>query len=207
MKETVFYIVGIALAVSAVLVSFIGLRSEKFPGKLSLVVILIFGVGAIGAGTFAVLYSKEHAEHREHELEKANEEIEKEQGSGPYEEEEAENPSGEAEPEEEGGESGSGMMGDAEAGGQVFVSAGCASCHTFEAAGSTGTTGPNLSESLAPDDSKEAIEEMIVDPEKEVVSGYSPGIMPQTFGESLSEEELANLVEFLYVNSPAGEGA
>src|SRR5262249_18533806 len=30
------------------------------------------------------------------------------------------------------------------AGKQVFASAGCAGCHTLAAAGSTGTTGPNL---------------------------------------------------------------
>ncbi len=83
MKETVFYIIGIALAVSAVLVSFIGLKSEKFPGKAGIVVILVFAAGAIGASTFAVLYSKEHAEHREHELEHANEVIEAEEHGGP----------------------------------------------------------------------------------------------------------------------------
>ena len=86
MKETVFYIVGIALAVSAVLVSFIGLKSEKFPGKLGVVVILVFAIGAIGAGTFAVLYSKEHEEHREHELEHANEVFEAEEHGEPDEE-------------------------------------------------------------------------------------------------------------------------
>ncbi|MDX6624804.1 MAG: hypothetical protein QOE75_2736 [Solirubrobacterales bacterium] len=89
MKETVFYIVGIALAISAVLVSFIGLKSEKFPGKLGVVVVLVFAVGAIGAGTFAVLYSKEHEEHREHELEHANEVIEAEEHGEPDEEAEA----------------------------------------------------------------------------------------------------------------------
>jgi plastocyanin len=86
MKETVFYIVGIALAISAVVVSFIGLKAEKFPGKMSVVVILVFAVGAVGAGTFAVLYSKEHAEHREHELEHANEMIEAEEHGEPDEE-------------------------------------------------------------------------------------------------------------------------
>lgn len=86
MKETVFYIVGIALAISAVLVSFIGLKSEKFPGKLGVVVVLVFAVGAIGAGTFAVLYSKEHEEHRQHELEHANEVIEAEEHGEPDEE-------------------------------------------------------------------------------------------------------------------------
>jgi mono/diheme cytochrome c family protein len=34
--------------------------------------------------------------------------------------------------------------GDAAAGKQVFASAGCESCHTLKAAGSTGTIGPNL---------------------------------------------------------------
>ena len=32
----------------------------------------------------------------------------------------------------------------------VFTSAGCASCHTFSAAGSTGTVGPNLDEAKPP---------------------------------------------------------
>jgi plastocyanin len=86
MKETVFYIVGIALAVSAVVVSFIGLKSEKFPGKLGVVVVLVFAIGAIGAGTFAVLYSKEHEEHREHELEHANQVFEAEEHGEPDEE-------------------------------------------------------------------------------------------------------------------------
>src|SRR5262245_35235376 len=90
MKETVFYIVGIALAISAVVVSFIGLKVEKFPGKLGVVVVLVFAAGAIGAATFAVLYSKEHAEHREHELEHANEVFESEEHGGPFEEGEEE---------------------------------------------------------------------------------------------------------------------
>ena len=107
MKETVFYIVGIALAISAVIVSFIGLKVEKFPGKLSVVVILVFAAGAIGAATFAVLYSKEHEEHREHELEHANEVFESEEHGGPFEEGEEEHGGSEG-GEETGGESGGG---------------------------------------------------------------------------------------------------
>lgn len=34
--------------------------------------------------------------------------------------------------------------GDAAAGKEVFASAGCGGCHTFSAAGSTGSVGPNL---------------------------------------------------------------
>jgi mono/diheme cytochrome c family protein len=39
---------------------------------------------------------------------------------------------------------GGGSQGDAAAGKAVFSSAGCGSCHTLKAAGSTGTVGPNL---------------------------------------------------------------
>jgi mono/diheme cytochrome c family protein len=39
---------------------------------------------------------------------------------------------------------GSATQGDATAGKGVFASAGCTGCHTLKAAGSTGTTGPNL---------------------------------------------------------------
>ncbi len=96
---------------------------------------------------------------------------------------------------------------EAEAGAQVYAAAGCGSCHTFAAAGSTGTTGPNLNEYLEPADNKPGIEEMIVDPNAEIAEGYKANVMPQDFGESLSTEEIKDLVEFLYENSPASEGA
>jgi len=92
----------------------------------------------------------------------------------------------------------------AEPGAQVFISSGCGTCHTFAAAGSTGTTGPNLDEYLAPDDDAAGIEEMIVDPEAEIAEGYSGGVMPQTYGQTIPKEELEQLVQFLVDNSPAG---
>ena len=45
-----------------------------------------------------------------------------------------------------GGGGGGAAQGDAQAGERVFADAGCENCHTLEAAGSTGTTGPNLDE-------------------------------------------------------------
>lgn len=99
----------------------------------------------------------------------------------------------------EGGEAGA-----SEPGAQVFIASGCGTCHTFAAAGSTGTVGPNLNEYLAPDDDAAGIEEMIVDPEAEIAEGYSAGIMPQTYGQSIAKEELEQLVQFLVNNSPAG---
>ncbi|MGE0067265.1 MAG: c-type cytochrome [Solirubrobacterales bacterium] len=91
-------------------------------------------------------------------------------------------------------------------GAQVFANNGCGGCHTFAAANSGGVTGPNLNEFLAPDDDKAAIEKMIVDPNADLAEGYPANVMPQNYGELLSTKELEDLVQFLYENSPAGEG-
>lgn len=99
MNQTLFYVFGIALAVSAVIFSFIGLKSQKFPGKAFPLVVLWFVVLAGGAATFAVLHAQDEKEHKAAELEHAGEEIEKEQTSEPFEEEEAE----EEEEQAEGG--------------------------------------------------------------------------------------------------------
>jgi mono/diheme cytochrome c family protein len=82
------------------------------------------------------------------------------------------------------------------AGAQVFANNGCGSCHTLAAANSGGTTGPDLDEVL-PGQSEGEIEESIVDPEAKIAQGYPAGVMPQEFGQKLSEEELKQLVEYL----------
>ena len=89
------------------------------------------------------------------------------------------------------------------AGDQLFTSAGCGSCHTLAAANSTGTTGPNLDESLAPDDNTAGIEEMILNPNEEVIEGYPGNVMPQTYGQTLSKAEIHELAEFLVETTPA----
>lgn len=81
-------------------------------------------------------------------------------------------------------------------GAQVFANNGCGGCHTLAAAGSSGVTGPDLDEVL-PGQSAEKIEEDIVDPNAEIAKGYPANVMPQNFGETLSEEELKQLVEYL----------
>jgi mono/diheme cytochrome c family protein len=86
---------------------------------------------------------------------------------------------------------------------QLFTSVGCGSCHTMAAAGATGKVGPDLEESLAPDDNTAGIEEMIVHPNSEVVEGYSPNVMPQTYGQTVSGEEVSALAEFIVANSAA----
>jgi plastocyanin len=86
-NETLFYICGIVLAVSAVTVSFVGLKLKDFPGKFLPVVILWFVVFVGGATTFAVLHAQDEEAAKAAELKKAGEEIEKGQTSGPYENE------------------------------------------------------------------------------------------------------------------------
>ena len=88
-----------------------------------------------------------------------------------------------------------GPAGNAQAGRAVFVSQGCGSCHTFSPAGATGTVGPNLGEVLAGKDAA-FIHESIVDPNAEIASGFSAGIMPQNYGQ-LSQQQLDDLVAFL----------
>jgi mono/diheme cytochrome c family protein len=92
-------------------------------------------------------------------------------------------------------------------GAQVYANNGCGGCHAFAAAGSGGVTGPNLDESLAPDDSPAAVTEMIVNPNAEIVKGYPPNVMPQNFGETLSSKELEDLVEYLLGEGSGGKGA
>ena len=94
--------------------------------------------------------------------------------------------------------------GNAAAGKAVFDSSGCGSCHTFQPAGSSGTIGPNLD--TGPAESAKAdhnmalpafIKESITDPDAYIAKGFSKGLMPKTFGSSLSKTQLNDLVAFI----------
>lgn len=64
----IFYVSGIALALSAVVFSFAGLRLEKFPGRAAPVVVIWF-VALIGLSTtFAVLHSQHEEESHEEQV-------------------------------------------------------------------------------------------------------------------------------------------
>jgi plastocyanin len=80
-NETLFYIFGIALAVSAVVASFIGLRVKGFPGKLGPLVVLWFAVLVGGATTFAVLHAQDEKEAKAAELTQAGEEVGEDESS------------------------------------------------------------------------------------------------------------------------------
>jgi plastocyanin len=92
-----FYVCGIALAVSAVIVSFIGLRAKSFPGKAGPFVALGFAVLIGATTTFAVLHAKDEDKAKAAELSKADEEAEKEESS-PVEGEGKEAPASEEAP-------------------------------------------------------------------------------------------------------------
>lgn len=79
--------------------------------------------------------------------------------------------------------------GDATDGETIFASAGCGSCHTLAAAGTTGTVGPNLDESMPS-------KELAVD---RVTNGR--GGMP-SFEDQLTEAQIEAVAE--YVSSNAG---
>ncbi len=74
-----FYVCGGALAISAVLVSFIGLRAKGFPGKLAPLVAIWFVVLVGASTTFAVLHAKDEQTEKRAELNKASEEAEAEE--------------------------------------------------------------------------------------------------------------------------------
>jgi plastocyanin len=76
-----FYVCGGALAVSAVLVNFTGLRIKSFPGKAAPIVALGF-IALIGAtASFAVLHAQDEKEAKAAEFSEANEEITKEEAA------------------------------------------------------------------------------------------------------------------------------
>jgi mono/diheme cytochrome c family protein len=81
-------------------------------------------------------------------------------------------------------EPGSTVEGDATNGAKIYASAGCGGCHTMEAAGSSGSVGPNL------DDAKPDFG-LVVD---RVTNGQ--GAMP-AFADSLSEQEIADVAQYV----------
>jgi cytochrome c1 len=100
------------------------------------------------------------------------------------------------------------LKGDA-LGAQHFVSGkpdtcaiGCCTCHTMKAAGTSGTIGPNLDKELTADPAS-AARESIVDPNKEIIPGYSANVMPTNYGTALTKPELDALVNYVYHSTNA----
>jgi mono/diheme cytochrome c family protein len=91
-----------------------------------------------------------------------------------------------------------------EGGEAVFASAGCGGCHALERAGTNAQIGPAVEqvELQAAADAAGApldqfVRESIVDPDKVVRANYRRGVMPTTFGDTLTEEQIDALVGYL----------
>ncbi len=94
-------------------------------------------------------------------------------------------------------------LGNADNGKTIFTgSGGCGGCHALAAAGTTGAVGPALDD-LKGDAAKAGepidafIKSSIVDPGAFVAAGYSDGVMPTTFGTTLSASDINDLVAFI----------
>lgn len=108
---------------------------------------------------------------------------------------------------EEGSDGGSGGSGGSGGdGAAVFAEAGCGGCHAFTPAGTTMEIGPNLDEVAAAAEAAGQpldvfIREAIVEPGKTVAEGYQDGVMPSTYGDTLTPEQLDALVQYLEENA------
>ncbi len=78
----------------------------------------------------------------------------------------------------------------------VFLSAGCGACHTFAAAGTKATVGPNLDTTLK-GKSSAFVRESILDPNATIARGYHADVMPTTYRSQLTSRQIADLVAFL----------
>jgi mono/diheme cytochrome c family protein len=89
------------------------------------------------------------------------------------------------------------IPGDAKAGEAVFAGKGtCIACHKAGKIGAS-PVGPDLSQ-IAKIQTPDYIMKKIIDPKGAgTVSGFPPGVMPQTFGQTLTSKEYLDLVSFL----------
>ncbi len=94
-------------------------------------------------------------------------------------------------------------------GAAVFTNNGCGACHTLTAAHSTGTIGPDLDKlrqwaAQAKQPLSPFVRESIVSPNAYIQPGFPKGVMPQTFGTSLTKAQLDALVQYLINSSKKG---
>lgn len=191
MDETLFYVVGGALVVLALLASFAGMRSDAFPSGRTLGGLLaVFAVLVVATASGAVMLARAEQEHRReelsHEAEEAahEEEIANEEAASQAVEGEAAGGGGETPDDEADGET-------------LFTEAGCGDCHSLGAAGSAGAIGPNLDAVLV-DEEVGYIEKSIIEPSADIAEGYGDGIMPSTYGQELTEAEIESLAAYIH---------
>ena len=103
-----------------------------------------------------------------------------------------------------GGGGGGGGGGATAASGESLFTAGkpstgataCGGCHKLADAGTQGGTGPDLDQVLKGKDAA-FIERSIVEPDAEVAQGFTKGIMPANYGDTLGQPDVDALVKYL----------
>lgn len=203
---TAFYLLGAALVLLALAISFFGMRNESFPTNAQLRIGVGFVALVVLATAFlAVETSSDEAQKREDEQNlEASSEAEQEVTtddnatgvpSDPGEEA-APGPRDETDEQTEPSGTDPAGKGDPAAGAKVFIAQGCGGCHSLQDASTTGQIGPNLDEALVDKDTG-FIQTSIVDPGAEVEEGFSDGIMPTDYVDSIPPQDLANLIAYL----------
>ena len=87
----------------------------------------------------------------------------------------------------------------------LFEDEGCNRCHAIAATGADGKLGPRLD---TIDDDADDIAEAIVEPREDIVDGFPERLMPDDYGERLSETQVAGLAAFVATAAgTAAEGA
>ena len=91
----------------------------------------------------------------------------------------------------------------ATSGQQIFVAAGCGSCHALGKAGTNGTIGPSLDDLAQAAGQREPgtsaedyVEQSLLDPDAFTVEGFQRGVMP-SFEGRLDKQQVRALVEYL----------
>jgi mono/diheme cytochrome c family protein len=90
----------------------------------------------------------------------------------------------------------------AEEGRALFLSKGCGGCHILSDAKTGASEGPTLNDLRSAARVKgglrrEYIERAILDPNKEIVGGFRPNLMPSNYEDKLTDKELDTLVDYL----------
>lgn len=70
---------------------------------------------------------------------------------------------------------------------------GCVACHSTNGVDGTGPTWKGLGEKRT----VEYLHQAIVDPNATIAEGFSPDIMPQTYGDTLSEDDINALIAYI----------
>ena len=193
-NDTIYYVAGTVLVLMALGTAMAALRFERFPPSRAVQLAGITAFALLVGVTTTFAWRNATDEQAQRQREQAEGKL-----PTPAETKEAiatGQESGEQATTTTTGGGGTTTTTASVSGAELFDQEGCSGCHTLKAANATGTTGPDLDTALK-GKSAGFIETSIVDPNAVVEKGYPPNVMPQTFGKTLSPQEIEALVKYL----------